>query len=67
MRPEGDKVVAQSDAVPLELIKRIKAHFEHATVNDIIFALLTMTVRKYLDANHPGAQACSSSSSPREP
>lgn len=65
MAPEGDKVVAQSDAVPLELIKRIKGHFEHATVNDIIFVLLTMTVRKYLDANHPGTKACSSSNSMR--
>jgi len=33
-------------------------------VNDIIFVLLTMTVRKYLDANHPGTKARSSSSSP---
>jgi hypothetical protein len=31
--------------VPLELIKRIKGHFEHATVNDIIFELtLTLTL-----------------------
>ena len=30
-------------------------------MNDIIFALLTMTVRKYLDANHPGAKVSSSS------
>ena len=44
MSPACDRVLAQSEAVPLELIKRIKGHFEHATVNDVIFALLTMTV-----------------------
>lgn len=44
MSPAGDKVVAQSEAVPLELMKQIKGHFEHATINDVILALLTMTV-----------------------
>ena len=34
--------------VPLALIKEIKSKFAHATANDVLLALMTMMLRRYV-------------------
>ena len=45
--PPHARVCAQSEQVPLEMIKEIKNAFEGVTVNDVLLALMTMTLRRY--------------------
>ena len=47
--PPHTRVCAQSGQVDLEVIKEIKNHIEGATVNDVLLALMTMTLRKYYE------------------
>ena len=47
--PPHARVFAQSEQVPLEVIKEIKNRFEGATVNDVLLSLMTMTMKKYYD------------------
>ena len=47
--PSNAKAVAFSDALDLERVKEVKNQFPGASLNDICLALMTMTIRGYLE------------------
>eukprot|EP00929_Paragymnodinium_shiwhaense_P070530 TRINITY_DN35713_c0_g1_i1.p1 TRINITY_DN35713_c0_g1~~TRINITY_DN35713_c0_g1_i1.p1 ORF type:complete len:546 (+),score=131.52 TRINITY_DN35713_c0_g1_i1:106-1743(+) len=55
LRPKGvqfsttSRVFAHTEPIELAQVKEVKARFEGATVNDVMMALLSMTLKRYLD------------------
>jgi diacylglycerol O-acyltransferase / wax synthase len=47
--PGSQRCIATTGNISLDEVKRLKANFPGATVNDIFASLMTMTVRKYLE------------------
>eukprot|EP00929_Paragymnodinium_shiwhaense_P064223 TRINITY_DN32153_c0_g1_i1.p1 TRINITY_DN32153_c0_g1~~TRINITY_DN32153_c0_g1_i1.p1 ORF type:complete len:549 (-),score=87.98 TRINITY_DN32153_c0_g1_i1:179-1825(-) len=61
LRPAGQvlstsrKVFAHSEPIDFAKVKEIKARFAGATVNDVMMALLTLSVKRYLDKHGHGS------------
>uniref|UniRef100_A0A7S3PJ94 Uncharacterized protein n=1 Tax=Aplanochytrium stocchinoi TaxID=215587 RepID=A0A7S3PJ94_9STRA len=49
LKAKPNKLLAIADQIPLDKVKEIKVKFEGATINDILLAIMTMSVRSYLE------------------
>lgn len=56
-KPSTEKRVAKADPIPLDEMKRVKEKFPGATLNDIMMAVMTATIRAYFEeVNDPVLQ-----------
>lgn len=47
LNPETGKMIATADALCLERVKDVKNKFKGATVNDVLSAVLALTLKRY--------------------